>query len=101
MPAFMDNEPRKKGRKAASFKAFDERRPQYDDTTLLNAEQVDVVKFVIREGMAIRFGMTKDGGALCIAIYKDGDVKNAYIRNADELNEFFAMLYDFAKGSVD
>ncbi len=101
MPAFMDNEPRRKGKKAANFKMFSEQRRQFDDTNLLNADQVATVKFAIQEGMAIRFGLTKDGGALCIAIYKDGDVKNAYVRDDDELNEFFAVLYEFCKGSVE
>jgi len=101
MPAFMDNEPRKKKGKSNAFKAFEERRGQFDDTLLFTPEQVDVIKFVIQEGHAIRFGLTKDGGALNIAVYSDGEVKNAYMRSADEINEFFAVLYSFAKGSVD
>lgn len=100
MPAFMDNESKKKAKKSVDFSSFGSSIPSMDLEQVFVPDNIEVIKFVIQEGKALRFGLTSDGGALCIALYDGGQAKNFYVRSQDEITQFFAALYQYCKGSV-
>lgn len=100
MPAFMDNEPKGKKKKSVDFSSFGSSIPSMDIDQVFVPDNLEVIKFAIQEGKALRFGLTSDGGALCIALYDGGQAKNFYVRSAEEIAQFFAALYQYCKGSV-
>ncbi len=57
----------------------------------------DLIIAVVRQGGAVRFGATRDGGAWCVAVYLGGDVSTGY-SGADE--DFEGFLRD-AIGEVE
>jgi len=89
MPAFMDNEPRKKGRKPAPERKLEKRGKAFDVSTLDNATVWESIAVVIAAGGAIRLGLTRDGGALAVGIYGDGEPYTEYVRGGDDVIEFF------------
>lgn len=100
MPAFMDNDSKKKAKKSVDFSTFGSGLPTMDIDQVFTAENLEVIKFAIQEGKALRFGLTSDGGAMCIALYDGGQAKNFYVRSVEEIAQFMAALYQYVKGSV-
>lgn len=101
MPAFMDTDDKKKKRKGSKLDAFDQTSANFDPAQVFTDETVPTIIFAIQEGKALRFGLTSDGGAMCIALYDDGQAKNFYVRSPEEIAGFFEKLYAYCKGSVD
>jgi len=89
MPAFMDNEPRKKGRKPADPRKLEKRGKPFDVSVLDNTTVSECIQHVLRCGGAIRLGLTRDGGALAVGIYGDGEPYTEYVRGGDDVIEFF------------
>ena len=89
MPAFMDNEPRKKGRKSSPERKLERRGKTFDVSTLDNQTVWESIARVLNKGGAIRLGLTRDGGALAVGIYGDGDPYTEYVRGGDDVIEFF------------
>lgn len=101
MPAFMDNDSKKKKKKAANFDAFDQTSSAFDPGLVFSGEYVPTIIFAVQEGKALRFGLTSDGGAMCIALYDNGEARNFYVRSPEEIAGFFEKLYVYCKGSVE
>lgn len=101
MPAFMDNDPKKKKKRTINFDMFDQSSANFDPAAVFDPVYISTIIFAIQEGKALRFGLTSDGGAMCIALYDEGQAKNFYVRSPEEIEGFFAKLYAYCKGSVE
>lgn len=72
------------------------------DTELLNTPTVlEVLKFVLQEGGALRFGLTMDKGALALGIYGLGEPQTKYVRTQEEFDELLDAVYHGFKGDVE
>lgn len=98
MPAFMDGN--SKPRKAKKTPAvFERQQEMFDTSRIFTPGNIEIIEFVMNEGGALRFGLTRDGGALNIGIYGLGEPASVFIRPNEELGEFFGQLYTAFKGS--
>jgi len=89
MPAFMDNDSKKKRKSAPGERKLEKRGKTFDVTNLDNATVWEAIAVVIAAGGAIRLGLTRDGGALAVGIYGDGEPYTEYVRGGDDVIEFF------------
>lgn len=58
---------------------------------------VVVLLLAIREGGAIRVGLSRDRGALAVGVFLDGDSETIYLNKDDDQREFWvriAQVYD-------
>lgn len=70
------------------------------DTELLKAGYVwETLDFVLQEGGALRFGLTRDGGAFALGVYGGDKPTTLYARTEEELKIMFETVYEAFKGS--
>jgi len=60
---------------------------QADGQLLLHA-----VATVAYKGGALRFGYTRDGGAITVGVYGDGDPYTDYLKPGDDINDYLRKL---------
>lgn len=59
----------------------------------------DCVDSVLGAGDAIAFGVTKDGGAIAITIYSDGEAEKLYGGSTEELTELLEGIAGVARAT--
>jgi len=66
-----------------------------------NAEKVlACISAIARNGFAIRFGYTRDGGAFAIGVVGDGDPYTEYVRPNEDIDLYLdGLLLDYEDGS--
>jgi len=65
------------------------------EASWLSANAITVlqaIEAVSKAGGALRFGLTRDGGAYAIGIYENGQAHTEYLRPGDDLSTFFAEV---------
>lgn len=60
------------------------------DTGLMLA----VVERALISGGAVRFGLTRDGGALAVGVYGDGEYTTVYLNAKDDQTEFWQTIME-------
>lgn len=94
-------EKRNKGKANTRFEALQKRNGSGEvDLSGLASEQVsNTIIAVVRGGGAIMFGVTSDGGALCLTLLDGGERHKEYLHTADEILyalEAIRVIYDGA-----
>jgi hypothetical protein len=51
-----------------------------------------VVKNITESGGAVRFGLTRDGGAYAVGIYDNGEHETEYLKPSDDLRAYLEEL---------
>lgn len=70
-------------------------RPQFDVVSIdLRAFILCLEQVTAKQG-ALRVGLSRDGGALAIGIYGDGDPYTEYIDSPDDTAEYFSGLAEY------
>jgi hypothetical protein len=87
-------------RKARKFE-IDIRRDEFDASLLKAAYVWETLEFVLQEGGALRFGLTRDGGAFALGVYGGDKPTTMYARTEEELEVMFKTVYDAFKGVDD
>ena len=61
----------------------------------VNAEVLrDAIQTVARQGGALRFGYSRDGGAYAIGVLGDGEPYTEYLRPTDDVEEYLRILIE-------
>ena len=61
---------------------------------------VETIRAVVTAGMGLTVSGTRDGGAVCVALLRDGTAAKKYAGDPEELSELLARLRDYL-GSLD
>lgn len=61
----------------------------------------NLIESATRAGGAIRFGGTRDNGALALGVYGDGEPYTEYFRSGSELEDFAKDLINVYNGLSD
>lgn len=77
-------------------------RPRYE-LELLNHELLWLAIYhICMSGGAIRFGLTRDGGALAIGIYGDGDPYTEYLKPDEDITRYLEeLIHDYGDRNED
>lgn len=60
---------------------------------VINSKTItDLIQSATRSGGAVRFGATRDHGALALGVYGDGEPYTEYFRDPDEFDDFTQEL---------
>lgn len=66
----------------------------------VESDWVATIRAVVTAGMGLTVSGTRDGGAVCVALLRDGAAAKKYAGDPDELAELLAKLRDYL-GSLD
>jgi hypothetical protein len=66
-----------------------------------NAQKVlEAISAIARNGFAVRFGYTRDGGAFAIGVVGDGDPYTEYVRPNEDIDLYLdGLIQDYRDGS--
>lgn len=81
--------------KATSQRRAQRTTPKFDVSSLDSVLLHKVIYAACRAGAALRFGLTRDGGAFAVGIYGDGEPYTEYLRPDDAHETYFRDLEQF------
>lgn len=90
MGAMKEQKLNKKHRRATSSPSTPKQRASWAGAP---AELLwEVIRNITEQGGAVRFGLTRDGGAYAIGIYDNGEHETEYLKPSDDLRLYLVDL---------